>query len=825
MFAGSRHRPFRRRGICIALIGAMLGGPALLSTSGCNPGSALFVQDYVRDVLFGAGGLAAAILLGGRTVGPAGEAGRQGPPGESGQDGRPAVGVPGPQGVAGADGPAGPAGPAGADGAPGPAGPQGPAGPRGPELFSIFVDDFFGLAKGPQGELTVNIVPVVEPLLGVNNGPVAFRVSIPQVYNPGNPVIMRLFLYRTGPVPEDCFVMRLDARRLISGADVAPYGATKFITLNNAPAAPALGEGGGLYLVVDLPINDPAGLNFPNDLQRAHFLAFELNTDDASRDGDGRYMMLGVEFFEVTPGTAQTNDATITDVFPDGCVPPGVSFTWTDNNHWDSGSSSGVNHDVADQLQLSPTITTEPFLWVANAGEDTISKWNTSENREIARYHTWFGPPAAHGSHSGPAPSRAVVDLEGNCYIVNRHFDGRPAVVLKIVIDDSDAIDRNGNSIIDTSFDADGDGYIQPNEMLPMTDSNGNDIIDQNEIADERVVWAVRVGGNGGIGRAIGVGPDGHLWVGLFNAREYWKLSSVDGSVLAGPVATPGHSPYGCLVDRNGILWGSNSGNNLLRLDLTTLEVRSFNDPLSSHYGIALGRDAAGNTRVYLGSYTGRTFAIFDSATETFTTPAVYQESSYGVASDANGNIVNGTFSGRAVKHAPDGSVIWNATPQFAGNAHGCMVDSNDDVWLIHWTGERLSKFRGSDGAPLGVFQTGRQAYTYSDATGIGLRTSFPLGRWTAIFDSQADATPWGRVTWNSFVPAGTALTVRTRSSNDNVTFSAQEVATSGVALSATPPGRYIEVEVTLQILAGEVSPILYDISVEGGGSFGAPSR
>jgi hypothetical protein len=71
-------------------------------------------------------------------------------------------------------------------------------------------------------------------------------------------------------------------------------------------------------------------------------------------------------------------------------------------------------------------------------------------------------------------------------------------------------------------------------------------------------------------------------------------------------------------------------------------------------------------------------------------------------------------------------------------------------------------------------------------------------------------------VSWNEDVPEGTEITVKVRSSNDNSSWSPWEDADNGVSLSSTPDGRYIEIQVTLKVISGEVSPTLYDITVDG---------
>lgn len=109
--------------------------------------------------------------------------------------------------------------------------------------------------------------------------------------------------------------------------------------------------------------------------------------------------------------------------------------------------------------------------------------------------------------------------------------------------------------------------------------------------------------------------------------------------------------------------------------------------------------------------------------------------------------------------------------------------------------------------------------YTYSDMTGIMARTiTTKIGTWTVDFDSEAADTPWGTVSWNRTTqPADTSVKVQVRSSNDKANWSEWENATNGVKLSATPNGRYLQIETTLQSKSGEESPILEDLTVKVG--------
>ncbi len=845
--------------LCVVLCTAVAVAPW-----GCG-GDFLGLEDYQRDFL--AGGLAAALLLnqqgdtatagdagaGAPLPGPQGEQGDQGeagpagppgPPGQAGQDGP--DGTVGPQGPAGPAGPTGPAGPSGASGPSGPAGGAGgpgqPGAPGAPgqSFFDVFVDDFFTYADPSyKGDFPVDVVDISEPALGRRTeGPsdaIGYRVAVPEMYNESNDVLMRMFLDRTGP-EDECFVFQLDARRLVDGSDIVAYGSSRWIRIDVPDAIPPQGgQGNGntngndngptmsrVELVLDIPVNSAAGLGF-EDVATADFLAFEIatHTGGCSDPGNdcGKYHLVGVEFIEKPMGTAVRDGVSIftspnEDLCDLGeCPEP---RTYTVNADFDEGVLNGVEHDtVADQLQLTSEVTTLPIMWVANAGEDSLSRWDTETNREVARYHTWFGPLGDHGAWSDAAPSRTAVDLDGNCYVANRHFDNRPVDLLKILVDGY--VDRNGNGVMDTCVDTDNSGTIEPGEMFPMADGNGNGVIDDNEIADERVAWVTQVGDPGGVGRSVAIDAAGDIWVGLYNFQAYYKVSGADGSIMAGPIPVPGHTPYGALVDRDGILWGASYDDTLLRLDtndtssVTVLNHAQFGD----NYGVALGRDALGNTQVYLGSLYAYAYIQYDDGAGTFSIPAASHYGVLGIATDGSGNIVAGSYSdGSVTKFAPDGSVLWSVPGQVVSEARGTVVDANDDVWLIHLDAALVAKFSGVDGSPLGTFPTGRYPYTYSDASGLGLRTSFPTGTWTVIYDSGVDAFVWNgsNVTWNSSEPAGTQVTVRVRSSNDQTVWSQWEAVTGPFA--TTPSGQYLEVEAMLLLSAGETSPVLYDLTV-----------
>lgn len=489
-----------------------------------------------------------------------------------------------------------------------------------------------------------------------------------------------------------------------------------------------------------------------------------------------------------------------------------ASNTYTLDGDFDLGVLSGVNHSVPNQLQLSSVGTTFPIMWVANAGEDTVSKFDTTANVEVARYRTWFGPPGQTGArnhpgdaYSGPAPSRTAVDINGNAYVLNRFFENKRPVLLKILAEGF--VDRNGNGLMDTSTSA---------TPLLMRDVNGNDQVDPDEITDERIAWVAQVGSQNGLGRSMCIGTDGNLWVGMFNAGTYYKISSADGSQLAGPISTTpsagqpnsgGWQPYGCLIDKDGVLWSASLFGPLGKITNTASNtgpyvVSSFPGGM---YGIGLG-----NGKVYTGSNN----RVFDPATNT-SAPNGLAVSSSGIVVDGSGNIIAGGTTVQKV--SPAGTVLWTAPLQAGGSgAVGIQVDANNDVWQMGFvTAGRMQKYRGTDGAPLGTFPVGDHPYTYSDAAGFAARNvTSPTGTWTVTYDGGAAGTNWGTINWNDSVPTGASVQVQARAADVQANLAALPYLPVSKGVQFAAQGKFIQIQTRLNANTNNDSPVVFDLTV-----------
>lgn len=330
----------------IGLVGCSI---AAMSGMACNPGAAFFLQDYGRDLLFGAGATLAAFYAVGQAnsaqdaaAAAQDAAGAAQNAANAAQDAaQSAQGAPGTPGETGATGPAGPAGAPGADGAPGPAGEQGPPGAAGapgadgadgtngapgaqgpqgepgPAFFSVFVNQFFrppvafDSSGAPQGGGDAGDAPDFTAAIG-------WRVIMPNRYAAGNPITMRLFIDADYTLEEgratQCEQFRIAFARMRNGAPAETYGPEQFLLLDVPP------NDGQVFLVVDVPINSAGGLNLPNDLAAGQMLGVGMEWSDGECVQFGRdYRLFGVEFFETTPGSEVLSGATISATQPE-CI-------------------------------------------------------------------------------------------------------------------------------------------------------------------------------------------------------------------------------------------------------------------------------------------------------------------------------------------------------------------------------------------------------------------------------------------------------------------------------------------------------------------------
>lgn len=474
------------------------------------------------------------------------------------------------------------------------------------------------------------------------------------------------------------------------------------------------------------------------------------------------------------------------------------SKVYTLDADFDEGTLVGVEHDtVSDQLQLSTKSTTLPFIWVPNSNEGTISKYDTVTGKELGRYRT--------GPNSYGNPSRTTVDLDGNVWFGNR---GTGTAVKIGLSENGQYIDRNGNGVMDTSTDLNNDGKVTGAEVLGW-------------MQDECMLYEVLLGYSSSGPRGFAIDANNDLWAGTYYGRKYYHIDGATGAIIAADTISIPSGAYGALIDGNGMLWSSTLSNHVLKIDPVTKSVTTV---YLSHTSYGLGIDQ--NDHLFVSGWGSNKISKIDINTNAIlkVAPQGYS-SSRGVAVTDDGDVwVANSYGSRVTRLSNDLTIktyiIVGSTPT------GVAVDAAGKVWACNYGDGKINRINPATNSidftvtTPGIYGGTAYHYSYSDMTGIIARTvTTQIGTWTVDFDSEGAGTEWGKVSWNSNEPAGTSVTVKVRSSDDQSTWSSWETATDGVSLSTTPDGRYLQVETKLQISSGDTSPILYDLSVEVAGT------
>jgi hypothetical protein len=489
--------------------------------------------------------------------------------------------------------------------------------------------------------------------------------------------------------------------------------------------------------------------------------------------------------------------------------PQGGIYTLTSD--FAKGVLGGLEAEtVRDQLQLARESVTLPFIWVPNSNEGTVSKIDTRTGRELARYRT--------GSRADGSPSRSTIDQQGNCWLANRVTGTAVKVGL---FESGQYVDRNNNGLIETSQDLNGDGNITGDELLPW----GQDecvlvevvLIPGKEGPYVPGTFTEYANDNWNPGpRGVAVDALGNVWLGTYGTKKFYYVESSTGAVLKTiDVSSVNHTSYGALVDAQGIVWSSGQDKrHVLRLDPVTGEFRAV-DVGHFVYGLGLGRDNS----LYVSAWQESKLSRFNTLTgqKEWTRDGVYESRGVAVTDDGDVWVANS---------GPGTVARWSATGALktqisVGNQPtGVAVDADGKVWVVNVGDEFVKRIDpASNKIDLEKRIVGGTHYGYSDMTGIIARNATTrYGVWSVIHNGRFVNAPWGKLSWTASVPEKTFLRTRVRSSSDRVQWSAWEPATNRVALSATPPGQYLQIEVEFQVGVGEASPVLYDLSVEPSG-------
>lgn len=500
----------------------------------------------------------------------------------------------------------------------------------------------------------------------------------------------------------------------------------------------------------------------------------------------------------------------------DSVLPPDGRLVFTTTAEFDRGTLFNTTAtNPVDQLELVGIPRAFPFIWIPNENE-SVSKLDTRTGREVARY--WTGPPGFDGQ-----PSRTTVDSLGNCWVANRYAG---SVIKFGLLENGQAIDRNGNGRIDTAVDIDGDGDISLTEMLPW----GQDECVLFEVIVIPGLEATYVPGTFDRPythdwthpgpRSLAVDGQDNVWIGTLGSRKFYHVEGATGRILRVIDASPwGHSAYGAVTDRNGVIWSSgHDRNHVLRLDPRT-DPPTISAVSLGHFVYGLGLDYQGH--LFASGWTHNRLTKLNTEPNP---PVIVWSRGYGelhqargvVATQADNDIWVVSSSGNQLHRYDNGG---SRKASIGGFSHptGVAVDAADQIWVADLHSEFIHRINPTNNrVELSKRIVGSGGhYTYSDMTGQVLANIIRRGTWTEIVDSARGQTVWGTLAVSAETPPGTFVSLKVRAADARGALAGQP-RQSVVAGQPLPDvrGRFLEVELTLGTDVTNATPVVRDLTV-----------
>ena len=489
------------------------------------------------------------------------------------------------------------------------------------------------------------------------------------------------------------------------------------------------------------------------------------------------------------------------------CVKQGVGTGTGNPLTLNSENSSGVGIDPntgmikIDSSQISLKLK---FLWASNSAANTVSKVDCKTIQEVGRYQVCNNP------------SRTSVDLDGNVFAACRG-DGK---VAKIIADKKNCVDKNGNGVIETSSDLNGNGNIEGNEMVPN---------------DECILFIVQPLGQQSSypgSRGAAVDKFNNVYIGYWNEG---KVAYVDGKTGATIKIIDWQCPtYGLVIDQKGTLWGQGNGCGWLM----SYNPTSGQWQKASSYGAngisAYGINVDGKGRVWVGG----SLARYNPADGTWLKCGI---SCAGIAT-ANDGMVWLAKDGSGIGKVDGENCAQLGTVNTGGAPHGCAVDFDGYVWGVNLGGNSVDKIDpGKTGQQIGGLigsrGIGSQPYTYSDMTGYTLNYfTAPKGLFTTTFFAGGGGNPisqmkpkavWQILNLDGQYPPATHIDVQVKAADTKQDLDLAQWVVIGKVDANTPmpvdltalgqplQGLMLQVQVNLVTEDKKVSPMLGGIEAK----------
>lgn len=459
---------------------------------------------------------------------------------------------------------------------------------------------------------------------------------------------------------------------------------------------------------------------------------------------------------------------------------------------------------------------TFPFIWVANSGENTISKIDTRTGQELGVYRT---APAGQSAN----PSRTTVDQDGNVWVGNRNSN----TIVKVGLREfGQCVDRNSNGVIDSST---GRADIKPWTGADVTGAEDECILKYVALTAPGVSTPSDI-------RTVAIDPQNNVFVGGSGQNSLFKVNGSTGDIITATMTLQGH--YGGVVDKAGNLWSMQSGTGMVQKTAPDLSTSTLINLGHSGYGIAIDKFG----KVWTTQLTGSgAFSAFDPADPVGTLKVFNQTGSstaQGIATDENGDIfiassiVSSTNVVGHYKQVFDNTgafstVTFVANYPVGSGPSGVAVDGAGKVWSTNVNANSVSRITlaaNPADAVVDTYPVGLGPYNYSDMTGRVVRTiTNRQGTWEATFDGGRAGFPWARVIWRlqQALPAGTNVEAQVKAvdaasrAEAQVRFgSIDYVGVSNDVQLASVTGRYLKLRLRLTSDSLTGTPVITAVQI-----------
>jgi DNA-binding beta-propeller fold protein YncE len=430
-----------------------------------------------------------------------------------------------------------------------------------------------------------------------------------------------------------------------------------------------------------------------------------------------------------------------------------IEAVLTGGGFWDGTPRNLVIGDDKG-IALPELPRSQPYIYIANSGDNTVSKIRTADAVEVGRFLV------------GNNPSRTAVDGHGDAWIAMRG-------------DTSD----DGTGPLENVIKIAGSCIPKTQPPTPTR---------------ECILLDLPLVGN--LLRGIAIDARNNVWVGSYADSEVILLDGETGAKLT-TIGLPGH-PYGVAMDPDGYLWVSAHNQNyasgfVYRVD-TVLEKVDLNlgnaGELDYHGTYGLAADGEGG--VWYGSNSSWVFRV--NATGTAGPFYEVGSATRGVAVDDKGFLWAADSSQNALLKIDRATGTTKTIPVGSGPV-GVAVDHDGNIWSVNQGSSDATKI-APDGTVLKTTPVGSGPYTYSDMTGAAYRIFKKMkGVFNGTYETGITGAKWKSLTWAGSVPSPSTLAIRVRAADADLSKAPwQDVTLSGKTAVLSAVGATIEIEIKL---------------------------